>query len=447
MDLFDASEAPKKHAPLPERLRPTRLDEVVGQDHLLGEGAPLRMAIEADGLSSLILWGPPGTGKTTLARLVAKTTGAAFVALSAVNAGVKDLKDASAEAAERLKFHGQRTILFVDEIHRFNKAQQDALLPSVEDGTLVLIGTTTENPSFEINAALLSRARVLVLKPLDEAALTELMQRALADERGLAGYQAQATPETLGYLALQAGGDARKALGYLELVVQATKPHTDGKRLLELKKAEEVVQRRSLLYDKGGDQHYDLISALHKSVRSSDPDAAGYWCMRMLEAGEDPLFVCRRLARMASEDIGNADPHALPLVMAAKESYDFLGSPEGELAILQAALYLACAPKSNSAEKAINALREEIAATGALPVPLHIRNAATRLMKDLDYGKGYQYAHDFEDAVVTQPHLPPGLKATHFYEPEDRGHEAEIRRHLARMTELRKTKGAVRKKQ
>jgi putative ATPase len=440
MDLFDNPELAKQTAPLAERMRPQKLEEVLGQEHLLGEGKAFRLALEG-ALDSFILWGPPGTGKTTLARLIAKKTGARFVTLSAVSSGVKDIKETIEEAKNQQKFHQRKTILFVDEIHRFNKSQQDVLLPYVEDGTVTLIGATTENPSFELNAALLSRARVLALKSLQEGQISELLKRALTDkENGLGLYKAEAAAETLDWLASLSGGDARRALGLLDQLVKVSKPGPDGRRLLDLAAAQEVAQKRVLLYDKNGEQHYDIISALHKSVRSSDPDGAAYWATRMLMAGEDPLYLCRRLIRMASEDIGNADPQALLLAIAARESYQMLGSPEGEVAIIQCALYLASTPKSNSAEVAYGEARAEIEKSGHLPVPLHLRNAPTKLMKEMDYGKGYQYAHDDKDAVVDQQHLPDQIKDKKFYFPANRGREKQVIEYLKFIEEKKKEK-------
>jgi putative ATPase len=440
VDLFENPELTKKSAPLAERMRPQSLEEVLGQEHLLGEGKAFRMALEG-ALDSFILWGPPGTGKTTLARLIAKKTGARFVTLSAVSSGVKDLKETIEEARNQQAFHQRRTILFVDEIHRFNKSQQDVLLPYVEDGTVTLIGATTENPSFELNAALLSRARVLPLKNLEDRHIAALIKRALADkENGLGLYKAEAGDETVNWLASLAGGDARRALGFIDQLVKVTKPSPDGTRKLTLQDAQEVAQKRVLLYDKNGEQHYDIISALHKSVRSSDPDGAAYWATRMLVAGEEPLYLLRRLIRMASEDIGNADPGALPLAIAARDAYQMLGSPEGEVAIIQLALYLATASKSNSAEVAYNEIRAEIEKSGHLPVPMHLRNAPTKMMKEMDYGKGYQYAHDDKDAVVDQQHLPDQIKDKKFYFPANRGREKQIIEYLKWIEDKKKEK-------
>jgi putative ATPase len=409
-------------------MRPRSLDEVVGQEHLLGPGRVLRTALERGELHSMILWGPPGSGKTTLASLMARVAGARFVAFSAVLSGVKEIRQVVAEAeVERARRRG-RTILFVDEIHRFNRAQQDAFLPHVEKGTIVLVGATTENPSFEVNSALLSRCRVYVLRPLGEEPLVAILHAALADqERGLGGARVSATGEALRAIARLANGDARSALNVLELAAQLA---PDGGAITEAT-IREASQRRALLYDKSGEEHYNLISALHKSLRDSDPDASLYWMTRMLDSGEDPLYVARRLVRFASEDVGNADPQALLLTLAAKEAYDFLGSPEGELALAQATLYLALAPKSNAAYVAYDEARADVDAAPAEPVPLHIRNAPTGLMKDLGYGKGYQYAHDAPDARVDQEHLPESLRGRQYYRPVDRGLEAELGRRLA----------------
>jgi putative ATPase len=413
--------------PLADRMRPRTVDEVVGQEHLLGPGRVLRTALERGELHSMILWGPPGSGKTTLASLMARVAGARFVAFSAVLSGVKEIRQVVAEAEVERQRRRVRTILFVDEIHRFNRAQQDAFLPHVEKGTIVLIGATTENPSFEVNSALLSRCRVYVLRPLGEEQLVAIMQAALTDrERGLGGSGVTATDTALRSIARLANGDARGALNVLELAAQLA----DGGGITETT-IREASQRRTLLYDKSGEEHYNLISALHKSLRDSDPDASLYWMTRMLDSGEDPLYVARRLVRFASEDVGNADPQALVLTLAAKEAYDFLGSPEGELALAQATLYLALAPKSNAAYVAYNEARADVEAAPAEPVPLHIRNAPTGLMKELGYGKGYQYAHDAPDARVEQEHLPESLRGRQYYRPVERGLESELARRLA----------------
>ena len=428
MELFEqpaSSAGPPPPGPLADRMRPRTLDEVVGQEHLLGPGRVLRAALERGELHSMILWGPPGSGKTTLASLMAHVMGAHFVAFSAVLSGVKEIRQVVAEAETERARRRRRTILFVDEIHRFNRAQQDAFLPHVEKGTLVLIGATTENPSFEVNGALLSRARVYVLRPLGEAELVTILERALADpERGLGRLGASVEPEALALIARLSDGDARTALNVLELA--ASEP---GARLTQAA-VREAAQKKALLYDKSGEQHYNLISALHKSLRDSDPHAGLYWLARMLAAGEDPLYVARRLVRFASEDVGNADPQALTLTLAAKDAYDFLGSPEGELALAQATLYLALAPKSNAAYLAYNEARADVEAAPAEPVPLHIRNAPTGLMKNLGYGQGYQYAHDAPEARVDQDHLPESLRGRHYYRPADRGLEADLARRL-----------------
>jgi putative ATPase len=433
VDLFESSASTESGAPGPlaDRMRPRSLDEIVGQDHLLGPGRVLRSALEARELHSMILWGPPGSGKTTIARLLADVAGTRFVAFSAVLSGIKEIRSVVAEAQADRARRGLRTVLFVDEIHRFNRAQQDAFLPHVERGTLVLIGATTENPSFEVNAALLSRCRVYVLNALDTEALVILLRRALADaERGLATYGAWASDEALRLIAAIANGDARAALNIVELAVMLT-PGDSGRRVITEATIHEAAQRRALLYDKRGEEHYNLISALHKSLRDSDADASLYWLARMLEAGEDRLFVARRLVRFASEDIGNADPAALSLALAAKEAYDFLGSPEGELALAQAVAYLALAPKSNAVYVAYGEALVDVRERPAEPVPLHIRNAPTPLMKGLGYGAGYEYAHDAPEARVSQEHLPPALRGRQYYRPTDRGLEVEIGRRLA----------------
>ncbi len=412
-------------------MRPRTLEEFVGQAHLLGEGKVLRIALAQRDIPSLIFWGPPGTGKTSLAMLIAGHVNAAFVPFSAVTAGIKEIKEVIADAERRLRGAGQRTVLFVDEIHRFNKAQQDAFLPHVERGTVTLIGATTENPSFEVIAPLLSRAKVLVLQPLTEPEVAQILTRALADvDRGLGRSHLQASPDVLQAVARWANGDARTALNLLDLAARLSAAGPDP-GVITTVVVQEAAQHKSLLYDKAGEEHYNLISALHKSLRGSDPDAALYWLARMLASGEDPLYIARRLVRFASEDIGNADPRALTLAVAAKDAYHFLGSPEGELALAQCVTYLATAPKSNAVYVAFGAAQADVASAPAEPVPHHIRNAPTALMKDLGYAQGYKYAHDYAGAHVEQEYLPERLRNRVYYRPTDRGLEAEIRKRLA----------------
>jgi putative ATPase len=428
MSLFDEpedAETAPDGAPLAERMRPRSLDEFVGQEALIGPGRPLRVAIEQDRLQSIILWGPPGTGKTTLARLIARLTRAHFISFSAVLSGIKEIRTVMAEAEEARRRRGRRTILFIDEIHRFNKAQQDAFLPRVEAGDIVLIGATTENPSFEVNSALLSRSKVYVLQALGADAIVTILRRTLADaERGLAATGVTADDEALQAVARYANGDARVALNLLDMAAAAAGP--SGR--IDPALVADLAQNRSLLYDKTGEEHYNLISALHKSMRNSDPDASVYWLARMLEAGEDPLYVARRLVRFASEDIGNADPRALSVAVAAKEAVHFIGMPEGNTALAQAAIYLATAPKSNAVYKAYLEAADAAAREVAEPVPLHLRNAPTRLMKELDYGKGYRYAHDEPGGVADMECLPPAHRGRRFYRPTDRGYEGKLKK-------------------
>jgi putative ATPase len=445
MSLFDGEpEGPKglpRTAPLAERMRPRSLEELSGQEHLVGPGRPLRVQIEHDSLDgsgsgSMILWGPPGVGKTTLAKIIAETTKANFIEFSAVMSGIKEIKQVMVAAAQASQMHS-RTILFVDEIHRFNKAQQDAFLPYVERGTIRLIGATTENPSFEIISALLSRCRVYVLEPLTEEQIAALLRRAVEDrERGLGALELSADDDALELIASYSSGDCRNAYNTLEVAAQlAVDPSKAGAKHIDKALAGMAIQQRVLMYDKSGEEHYNLISALHKSVRNSDPDAALYWLARMFAAGEDPLYLARRVVRMAVEDIGLAAPEALNLCLSAKQAMEFLGSPEGDLALAEAVVYLSLAPKSNSVYTAYGAVQQEIEHTRQEPVPLHLRNAPTRLMKELDYGKGYLYAHDEEGRVADMDCLPDSLRGHSYYQPTQEGREKQL---AARMEEIRR---------
>lgn len=420
--------------PLAERMRPRSLDEVVGQEHILAAGKPLRLQIERDDPGSIIFWGPPGVGKTTLAQIIARVTSAEFIEFSAVLAGIKEIKQVMADAEKARQF-GTRTIVFVDEIHRFNKAQQDAFLPYVERGSIRLIGATTENPSFEVIPALLSRCRVYVLRPLAEAEIVTLLRRALEDkDRGLGGMNLQVKDEVLLTIATYASGDARTAYNVLEVAASATEPGSE----MTAEIAQDAMQRKILRYDKAGEEHFNLISALHKSVRNSDPDAAMYWLARMLEAGEDPMYLARRIVRMAIEDIGLASPQALNITLAARDAFDFLGHPEGDLALAQAVVYLALAPKSNAVYAAYGEVQRDVETTRAEDVPLHIRNAPTGLMKTLGYGKGYQYAHDLENKVAPNMHcLPDSLRERRYYQPTAEGFEKELKKRWEEILELR----------
>ena len=474
--LFEPPEPPggpgrTADAPLAERMRPRTFDDLVGQDELLAPGQPLREAIERDALQSIVLWGPPGSGKTTVARLIATVTEARFIAFSAVLSGIREIKAVMAEAEAARRLHGRRTIVFVDEIHRFNKAQQDAFLPRVEAGDIVLIGATTENPSFEVNAALLSRSKVFVLRPLAADETAAVLRRALADrERGLGGAGVEADDDALGAIARHANGDARVALNLLELAAAlARRPAaaTDSSRSsdadadapgggdpgggadagggggrIDRALLARALQQRALLYDKAGDEHFNLISALHKSLRNSDPDAGVYWLARMIEAGEDPMYVARRLVRFASEDVGNADPQALTVAVAARDAVHFIGMPEGNTALAQAVLYLAAAPKSNAVHTAYARAAADAHEQAAEPVPLHLRNAPTRLMQALDYGKGYRYAHDDPDGVAGIDCLPPALAGRRYYRPTARGFEKELARRLDAWRALKRKKRA-----
>ena len=433
MDMFEQQfdKQKKQQAPLATRMRPPAFSDFVGQEHLIGKKRVLRKAIEAGQLPSIILWGPPGSGKTTLAYIIANGTDSHFSPVSAVSAGVNDLRRIIEEAKERRKLYQQKTILFIDEFHRFNKAQQDAVLPFVEDGTVTLIGATTENPSFEVISPLLSRCRVLTLNPLTEDEIRIIISRALKDRlRGLGALNVELDNDATAHLIATSNNDARVALNALEMAALTTPPDADGKRRISLPTIEDAIQHRALRYDKAGEQHFDIISALHKSMRGSDPDASLYWLARMIEAGENPLYIARRLVRFASEDIGMADPHALVIAMAAQQAVHFIGIPEGNLALAQAAVYLATAPKSNSLYQAYSRVQEEIKQGPNESVPLHLRNPVTPLMKDMGYGKGYKYAHDYPGHFVKQQNLPDSLQGKRFYLPGDQGYEKQVKAQL-----------------
>jgi len=447
LDLFEyrAQKASAASKPLADRMRPKSLDEFVGQSHILGKEGLIRRAIEKDRIFSMILWGPPGCGKTTLARLIANETGSYFVHFSAVLSGVKEIRSVIEDAKNQQKLYQKSTILFVDEIHRFNKAQQDAFLHHVESGLITLIGATTENPSFEVISPLLSRCRVIILEALSSDNIAEIIDRSLNDKKnGLGNINLGFDRDALAYLIHIAEGDARVALNNLELAASLLIPETEPvenvtTRHISLQVIETALQKKALVYDKSGEEHFNLISAFHKSLRGSDPDAAIYWLERMLSAGENPLYIARRMVRFASEDVGNADPYALGVALNAMEAFKFLGHPEGELALTQAAVYLATAPKSNSIYISSNMVKKEIESSGSQPVPLHIRNAPTRLMKDIGYGKDYRYAHDYKEGFTPQDYLPEKLRGRRYYFPTDRGYEKTIKQRLEKWRNLKKT--------
>ena len=443
MDLFDQQEKKAEGTvrPLADRMRPETLKEFVGQAHLLAKGSLLRRAIEDDNLFSVIFWGPPGSGKTTLARIIASETKSHFETFSAVLSGVKEIRAVVDEAKAQLRYHQKRTILFVDEIHRFNKAQQDAFLPHVESGLITLIGATTENPSFEVIAPLLSRVRVMVLKPYSDEDLSSVLERALKDKsKGIGALSLEIEEDALKHIVWVADGDARTALNNLEAVTSLVHKKNGTATKITKGVVERALEKKALQYDKGGEEHYNLISAFHKSLRGSDPDAAMYWLGRMLEAGEDPLYLARRMVRFASEDVGNADPQALSVALSAMQAFQFIGLPEGELALAQAAVYLATAPKSNALYAGFGKVKQAIHKTGTLPVPLHIRNAPTGLMKNLGYGKDYKYAHNHADAYIPQEYLPEKLRGQTYYTPTDRGYEKVIKERLEKWLKIKRTK-------
>ncbi len=440
-DLFEhtSKELSKRSAPLAARMRPRTFDEYVGQEHIVGPGRVLRTSIESDQLPSMILWGPPGSGKTTLARIIANATKSDFHQVSAVTSGVADLRKVVAKARDQLGMYQRRTVLFIDEIHRFNKAQQDVILPVVEDGTITLIGATTENPSFEVIAPLLSRSRVYSLDPLDDGQTRSIVERAMVDEeQGIGSWKVSIEEEALEHLVISANGDARIALNGLELASSATKPNEQGERHVELQTVEEALQQRSFLYDKAGDQHFDIISAFIKSLRASDPDASLYWMARMLEAGEDPLYIVRRMVILAAEDVGMADPQALVVAVAAQQAVHFVGMPEGFLPLAEAAIYLATAPKSNSALTSYGRAKEDVEKTRNDPVPMHLRNPVTGLMQKMGYGKGYKYAHSYEGHLADQVNLPERLADRRYYQPTDQGYEAKVAERMRRWEEERR---------
>jgi len=442
MTLFDSLNNSNKNyenfTPLADKMRPLTLDDFVGQEHLVGKGKILRQIIESDKLYSMIFWGPPGSGKTTIARIIEANTKNKFISFSAVTSNIKQIKDVIDIASFEKKQNNIKTILFIDEIHRFNKAQQDAFLPFVENGTIILIGATTQNPSFEINSALLSRCKVFIFNKLSEDEIFLLLNKAILDTKhGLGNYEFKIQEDALKFIARLADGDARIAYNTLELAFNYFNSAQGAKKIIDLNAIESIIQKKSLLYDKNGEEHFNLISALHKSMRGSDPDAAAYWTLRMIEGGEDPLYIIRRIVRFAAEDVGLADTNALVVALAAKESFEFIGPPEGYLAIIEAAIYCALAPKSNSLYNAYNDIMQDIKNYLSLPVPMHIRNAPTKLMKEVGYGKGYKYPHNFENAIVNQSYLPEKLKSKKYYFPTDRGYEKILKERILKINEYK----------